>query len=280
MKKKSIIIGTELFSGSWGEKFNKKKIDEIFYYSLSRGINEIDTAPSYGKNNKVEKLIGDCIKGSRKKFIISSKFSNKIIGTGPTQSKKRIDLVKRSLDKSLSALKTDFIDNFFFHSGTNKEFFHDDMWKFLNEMKSKKVIRRLGLSIKHNLVKKNSNHQLKSAKYYGITIISTVLNLFSKEALKFVVPFCRNENLKIFGRMPLAKGILSGKYNEVSNFKKKDPRFKYKKITLKILKFVKNKNVNTKTSIQWALNHSDKIIIGFKNLNQIENISEIIKKYE
>ena len=192
MNKKSIIIGTELFSGSWGEKFNKKKIDEIFYYSLSRGINEIDTAPSYGKNNKVEKLIGDCIKGSRKKFIISSKFSNKIIGTGPTQSKKRIDLVKRSLDKSLSSLKTDFIDNFFFHSGTNQEFFHDDMWKFLNEMKSKKVIRRLGLSIKHNLVKKNSNHQLKSAKYYGISIISTVLNLFSKEALKFAY----NSNLE------------------------------------------------------------------------------------
>ena len=104
--------------------------------------------------------------------------------------------------------------------------------------------------------------------------------MISRESNDFVLPFCKEAGIRVYARMPLAKGILSGKYNEVSNFKKKDPRFKDKKITLKILKFVKNKNVNTKTSIQWALNHSDKIIIGFKNLNQIENISEIIKKYE
>ena len=55
---KQIVIGSEVFSGAWGVKFNEKKINIILKHAFEKGIREIDTAPAYGeKDHDVEKKI-------------------------------------------------------------------------------------------------------------------------------------------------------------------------------------------------------------------------------
>ena len=59
---RQIVIGSEVFSGAWGVKFEEKKINRILKFAYDKGIREIDTAPIYGKNNHdVEKYLLDCI---------------------------------------------------------------------------------------------------------------------------------------------------------------------------------------------------------------------------
>ena len=72
--KNNLVLGTEVFSGNWGKPFSKKIAEQILLLAHNRGLNEIDTAPSYGKLSMVEKLIGKITKKNGLNFKISSKF--------------------------------------------------------------------------------------------------------------------------------------------------------------------------------------------------------------
>ena len=266
---KEIVIGTELFSGSRVKKYSNKEIKYFFSKLISLGVNHIDTAPSYGINSSVEKAVGDCLKNKRKNFNLSSKFLNKNFNN----SKQRLDCLKKEFENTLNNLQTDYIDNYFFHSGVNKDFFDDKVWTYLNDLKDKKYIFNLGLALKHDLVKKNSLSQLFKSRNYGISIISTTLNMFSNESIRIVIPYCKKNNLKIWGRMPLAKGLLSGKYKSINELNKKDDRYlKNKNLTKLIIDFSVKYNINSSKALNWASNRSDKIIIGFKNIKQLKEI--------
>ena len=270
---RKIVLGSEVFSGSWGVKFNLKKISEILNFAYELGVREIDTAPVYGeKNHDVEKKIGNILNKENLKYSVSTKFTvNKSLLKNRSNILKS---VKNQLEGSLRSLKTDTIDNYFFHSGTDEEFFNNDVWEFLIKKKKEGKIRNLCLSLKHDLVKKNSLKQLDFIDQYEIDKISTVCNLYSKESLKKVIPFCKNKKLLIYGRMPLAKGLLTGKYNDLSKFDKFDPRINNLQMTKKIIKFSKTiKNLSAKNSVLWSLKHCDKVVLGFKNINQIKNLN-------
>ena len=81
--------------------------------------------------------------------------------------------------------------------------------------------------------------------------------------------------LAIYGRMPLAKGLLTGKYKDLSKFGKVDPRSKNLLLTKKIINYSKKvKNLSAKNSVLWSLKHCQKVVLGFKNIDQIKNIIE------
>ena len=75
---------------------------------------------------------------------------------GKIQERQSAKPIEDQFERSLKFLKRNYIDNYFFHSGTDEEFFNDDIWEFLYSKKKKGLIENLCLSLKHDLVKKNS----------------------------------------------------------------------------------------------------------------------------
>lgn len=124
-------------------------------------------------------------------------------------------------------------------------------------------------------MKKNSLKQLFNFREYNIKKISTVYNLYTNEALKNVILVCKKKNFEIYGRMPLVKGFLTGKYNSQSKFSNYDPRLKNLLLTRKIIIFSKNiKNLSAINSILWSLKNCNKAVLGFKNVQQIYNLNK------
>ena len=75
--------------------------------------------------------------------------------------------------------------------------------------------------------------------------------------------------------MALAKGLLTGKYKSLNAFDRYDPRYKDLKLTKKIIDFAKKiKNLSAKKSVMWSLKHCDKVILGFKNIEQIKSLND------
>ena len=71
--------------------------------------------------------------------------------------------------------------------------------------------------------------------------------------------------------MPLAKGLLTGKYKNLDTFDRLDPRSKNLKLTMKIINFSKNiKNLSAKKAIMWSLKHCDKVILDLRILNKFK----------
>jgi aryl-alcohol dehydrogenase-like predicted oxidoreductase len=274
--KSRVVIGTEVYSSNWGVHFSPDDVRQIIEKGLHHNVTDIDTAASYGDNHFVEELLGDAIQDLRSQVKLHSKFGINQCGSGKGGPISSISEIERSLATTLASLKTDFLDIYYFHSGSDEAFFQDDIWAWLNDMVKLGVIRQLGLSINHGIVKSGSTRQLIAAKDYGISVVQTVLNLYSRESLNFLIPFCRKENINIYGRMPLGKGLLTGKYDINSKFEKSDPRGKDLKTTNDILKFVEDGifDINAENAIKWALQHVDKVVVGTKSKTQL---SEIIK---
>src|SRR6185369_9153159 len=84
--------------------------------SLELGGNFLDTADLYGPF-KNEQLIAKAIKGSRDKYVLATKFGWEINDAGKVtwviNGKK--DYVKKSVERSLKNLNTDFIDLYYMH---------------------------------------------------------------------------------------------------------------------------------------------------------------------
>lgn len=271
-----IVIGTEVYSGNWGVHYSSSDIENILTVALQNGVAEIDTAASYGENHSVEKLIGEATVGVREKMVLASKFLNNHIGKKKGDFIATVSELEQELFLTLNALKTSYLDIYYFHSGCDDAYFQDHIWAWLNEMVQQGVIRKLGLSLNHGLVKANQNRQLLAAKAYGISVIQTVLNLFSQEALSFVIPYCQREGLTVYGRMPLAKGLLSGKYARETVFQLDDPRGRDPEITSSILDFVdrSDHDMGVGHAIRWSLGHAEKIVIGTKTISQLKDVIE------
>jgi len=269
-------LGTEQFSRNWGRKISTKEMKKIFSQFTDQGINHIDTAECYGDHIS-EKLIGEYT-SNKNDLIIATKFGHDYKKKHKNDS---YDLksVKLQLENSLRALKRDYIDIYYFHAGNNEQFFNDDLWEFLNREVKKGKIRYLGLSLKHDLVLKKNYKQIKNLKKYGINFVQTVFNYLSQESSEYVFDECSKNNIYIIGRMPLAKGLLTGKYKSDNDFNKEDPRLEFKSFNNKAYKIIFNdlryipRNQLSKWSISWVLSNPNIIstVVGCNNLKQLNS---------
>ena len=208
-----IGLGTWQFGGEWGKDFTQAEVGAIIGTAKDVGINLIDTAECYG-DHLSESLIGNSIKDSRDKWIVATKFGHHYHGfMDRTRHFDPEDVVKQ-LDESLRSLKTDYIDIYQMHSGLDDEFQTEGLWEILLKQKDKGKIRHLGLSISAN----DNILQTARAKDIGAEIIQVVYNRLDREPETGVLTQCQNDNLGVFARVPLASGLLSGKYKPGHKF--------------------------------------------------------------
>lgn len=280
--KTSIIgLGTDQFYGEWGQEFTQSAVDKIVNKANELGINFIDTGECYG-DHLSESLIGNAIHKNREKWIIATKFGHKYHGFQQMRtthfSPKQI---AEQLDDSLKALKTDFLDIYQFHSPTNKEFFNEDVWAFLEKKIQEGKIRHIGIALIASAVDKNDMFQLENAEKAKVEMLQIVYNRINKKAEEKILPFCQKHNLGTVSRIPLARGHLSGKYDLNTTFPSNDRRsFEDKEQTCRQLKFVQElkktevpKGINmAQWALAWCLQNPAiaAVIPGIKNVEQVE----------
>jgi aryl-alcohol dehydrogenase-like predicted oxidoreductase len=214
-----IGVGTWQFGGEWGKDFNQSEVNAILDAAQDRGINFIDTAECYG-DHLSESLIGERTRKDREKWILATKFGHHFHDfLDRTRHFDPADVVKQ-LDQSLKSLKTDYIDLYQMHSSKDHEFLTEGLWEALEREKEKGKIRHLGLSISGN----DNIYQTSRAGEVGAESIQVVYNRLDQVPEKEVFPSCREQNLGVLARVPMASGLLSGKYRKGHVFTGSDVR--------------------------------------------------------
>ncbi len=223
MQVSAVGIGTWQLGGEWGQNFTQTEVDAIIGEAREQGINLIDTAECYG-DHLSEKLIGRAIAHDRGKWIVATKFGHKFHGlhnrTGHSSPKE----ILTQLEDSLKALRTDFVDLYQYHSMEDSEFFREDLIATLHQARDSGKIRHLGNAVGSNRNRK----QVKASKEMGVEAIQVVYNRLDRgpeESGIFTV--CRDQNLGVLARVPLASGFLSGKYRPDHSFSTDDVRARW-----------------------------------------------------
>ena len=135
----------------------------VLRYALDQGITFIDTGRGYA-NGKNEIMVGEAIKGKRKDFTIQSKMriNPNLEGEklkSESTSRKIHEIINKTLEESLKALQTDYIDVMLFHNGSDSEFlYHEATMEAFAKAKKEGKILACGFSAHINQVELTRQH--------------------------------------------------------------------------------------------------------------------------
>jgi aryl-alcohol dehydrogenase-like predicted oxidoreductase len=259
-----LVIGSAQLGMNYGlfnnRKINHKEFKKIEKLVLKSKINFIDTAINYGDS---ENIIG------------SSKLKNlHIITKIKLPSKKNIQVrnwALKEISKSLYKLKIKKIYGVLIHD------YKDLLGKYgkdyllsLQELKKKKIIKKIGISI-------YESHEIKKIwKFWKPDLIQVPFNPLDNRILDSGwVDVFRKFKVKIFARSVFLQGLL---INE-------DNSFIVNKNYLILLNKFKNWCYKNNISLLQACIHFvkqfkkiDYLVVGFNNYSQLKEIIDVFKK--
>jgi myo-inositol catabolism protein IolS len=216
-------IGTYQLGGEWGKYFTQREVDAILAAAADCGINLIDTAECYG-DHLSEALIGDYLRHNRSRWILATKFGHRFHGFQDRSRLWRAEEVRRQIDESLRALRTDYIDILQYHSPSNEELLTSGLADLLQLEVQAGKIRHIGISLKKDLCLRSDTFQVQKAPELNVQVMQILYNRLQRAAEKGTLPLCRELDLGVISRVPLASGLLSGKYMSGSSFPDNDVR--------------------------------------------------------
>lgn len=272
-----IGVGTWQFGGEWGHDYTQSEVDRILHKAKDLGINFIDTAECYG-DHLSESFIGDYLsRDNREDWVVATKFGHQFHSHLNRTNQYGAPEVLKQLDDSLRALKTEYIDLYQFHSGDDEAFNNDALWTMLDKQKEAGKISHIGLSLN----KSNSMHQTTNAADIGASVIQVVYNRLDRGPEQDVFPSCTHQNLGVLARVPLASGLLSGKYKPGTSFADNDVRHRHEQQfiddRLQQAEYIRQTEVPEGVSLAewalaWCLRHDavTSVIPGCKNEAQVE----------
>ena len=239
-----------------GVYLNEKEAKDLVFTSLDKGINFFDTGPLYG-NGLSEKYIGRILKNNRDDVIISSKvglekdirpdgsFGVKIARLSPRY-------IRKSLEKSLLNLKTDYIDLFKIHAFDNTTPLSDTLGEIQNLIKE-------GLIKSFGICNFNPQQLLKTIKEtnnfssLNLAALQFHYNIIERMMERKIIPICFKNNISIIPYRALARGILNNKYS----VKKELPEFSRASESWRVRKWLKPNTLNLVNKIdKLALSHN------------------------
>lgn len=278
LKVSVVGVGTWQFGGEWGKRFRHQEVDRILGRAKELGINLIDTAECYG-DHLSESLIGQSIQADREGWIIATKFGHRFHSNFERTDHWSPQGVVEQLEASLKALRTDYVDLYQFHSGDDGAFNQDGLWETLNKQVEAGKVRYLGISISS---KSENLYQTEQATEVGASVIQVVYNRLDRQPERRVLPSCRDQDLGVLARVPLASGFLSGKYepgveftnqNDVRSLQDKDGVQKNLKLVQEIQRTEVPEGVEMAPwALAWCLQHPAVtcVIPGCKTIEQVE----------
>lgn len=211
-------VGAWQFGGEWGRPFTPAEVSGLLSRAKELGINLIDTAECYG-DHLSEALIGQTIENERDDWLVATKFGHRFTGLFERAQLWSPAEVQKQLEASLKALRTDYIDLYQFHSGDDQAFDQDELWTMLNKQIEAGKIRHLGISISSS---GEHLYQTSRATEVGASVIQVVYNRLERTPEARILPACREQDLGVLARVPLASGYLSGKYRPGTEFTHQD----------------------------------------------------------
>ncbi|WP_077621658.1 aldo/keto reductase [Sediminibacillus massiliensis] len=193
---------SELGLGCMSLGTEEKKAEYIIDQSLDAGINYLDTADLYdfGEN---ESIVGKAIKGKREQIVLATKAGNHWSReTGDWYWDPSKKYIKEAAKDSLKRLGTDYIDLYQLHGGTIEDPIDETIEAF-EELKEEGLIRHYGISsIRPNVIR-------EYVKRSNIVSVMMQYSLLDRRPEEEMLDFLYENQISVFARGPVAKGILS-----------------------------------------------------------------------
>lgn len=210
-----IGLGCWQLGADWGEVSEQDGL-EILNAAVDSGVTFLDTADVYG-DGRSERLIGTFLRDRpNADLTVATKMGRR---ADPHVSEAfTLDAMRSWLDRSRRNLGVDTIDLVQLHCPPTPVFSDDRVFDGLDQLVDDKVVAAYGVSVE------TVEEALTAIARPNVASVQIILNAFRRKPLERVLPAAAEAGVGIIARVPLASGLLSGKYDETTTFAENDHR--------------------------------------------------------
>ncbi|UTR14170.1 aldo/keto reductase [Salipaludibacillus sp. LMS25] len=291
LKVSELSFGTWAIGGSWGKTSDKEALEGLDK-AIDHGVNFFDTADVYGDGHS-EKLLAKATKGKKHDIYIASKFCRAGDIHDPlTYSESS---VRHYLEKSLKRLNRECIDLYQIHCPPIKILQEGSVFHVLDKLQKEGKIRYYGVSVE------TVEEGLLCLEQQNVRALQVIFNIFRQKPAMDLFPKAIDKGVGILARVPLASGLLTGKFSEGHQFSEDDhrqfnkngdqfnvgetfagiPFDKGVKLSKDLMWITQKRESMATASLKWILEHHavSAVIPGFKTADQVEkNLKAVYEK--
>lgn len=209
-----IGLGTWQLGADWGEVSEHDAL-AVLDASAGAGVTFFDTADVYG-DGRSEQVIGKWLASNPDSGV----FVATKIGRREAQEPANYTLAnfREWIDRSRSNLGQDTLDLVQLHCPPTPVYSTDLVFDGLDSLVAEGAIARYGVSVE------TADEALTAIARPGVASVQIVLNAFRLKPLEAVLPAAAAAGVAIIARVPLASGLLTGRYTAATTFAENDHR--------------------------------------------------------
>jgi aryl-alcohol dehydrogenase-like predicted oxidoreductase len=183
--------------------------------AVDGGVTFIDTADVYG-DGRSERLVGQLLRDRPEAGLtVATKMGRRV---EQTPAAYQLDAFRAWNDRSRENLGVDTLDLVQLHCPPTGVYSTDAVFDALDTMVEEKRIAAYGVSVE------TCGEALTAIARPNVASVQIILNAFRLKPLDEVLPAAQAAGVGIVARVPLASGLLSGKYDENTTFSADDHR--------------------------------------------------------
>jgi len=207
-------LGTWQLGAGWGNVTEETALATL-RAAFEAGTTLFDTADVYGMG-RAEKLIGAFLKETRAPVYVTTKLG-RFSPPGWPENFTR-DGIRRHTEASLQRLGVDALDLTQLHCVPFEVLKQGEVFEHLRELKREGKIRDYGVSVE-------SMEQADfCVRQEGVAALQIIFSLFRQKPIHTLFAEARQRNVALLIRLPLASGLLAGKYTRETTFPANDHR--------------------------------------------------------
>jgi aryl-alcohol dehydrogenase-like predicted oxidoreductase len=210
-----VSLGTWQVGGKWGSEFSHSNADAILNKAIDSGVNFIDTADVYG-NGESEKAVGRVVRSRKERIYVATKCGRKL--SPHIDSSYQPAILRKFVEASLKNMGLETLDLIQLHCPPTETFYRPEIFELFRDLKKEGKILNLGVSVE------KVDEALKAIEYENVTTVQIIFNMLRQRPSEKFFAEAAKRNIGILARVPLASGLLTGKFSATTIFLKNDHR--------------------------------------------------------
>ena len=209
-----ISLGTWQLGADWGS-VSEADATAVLDAAVQAGVTMFDTADVYG-DGRSEHLIGRYLAAHPDLDVFVATKMGRRVDQDPANY--TLENFRAWTDRSRTNLGRDTLDLVQLHCPPTAVYDSDEVFDGLDQLVSDGAIANYGVSVE------TIEQALIAIARPHVATVQIILNAFRLRPLDAVLPAARDAGVGIIARVPLASGLLSGRYSADTKFAENDHR--------------------------------------------------------
>jgi aryl-alcohol dehydrogenase-like predicted oxidoreductase len=207
-------LGTWQLGGDWGD-VDDDTAGDVLEAALDGGVTLLDTADVYGDGRSEVRIRQALVTRAERTFVATKAGRRADPFTAEQYTPENL---RAWIDRSRRNLGVDTLDLVQLHCPPTAVYSDQRVYDALDSFVEDGAIAAYGVSVE------TVAEGLTALEHPGVQTIQVILNVFRRKPLEELLPAAQKAQVGILARVPLASGLLTGKYDESTEFPADDHR--------------------------------------------------------